>query len=193
MGKRAVFWAASIIFCLYAAVEFPGTASASEESISEDYRINVGDILDVQVWREEALSRTVKVRRDGRISLSLAGDVQAAGRTPMELAEEITEKLSQYIETPEVTVIVDEQGASFYLVGEVRGTGLYPLTKEISLLQALSMGGGFTEWAEKDNILILRRNDGQEQRIAVDYNKIVDGKNPEDNIIIQPGDTIVVK
>jgi polysaccharide export outer membrane protein len=90
-------------------------------------------------------------------------------------------------------VIVDAQGASFYLIGEINNTGEFPLTKDMSLLQALAMAGGFTEWADKDNILVLRRHNGQEERIEIDYTEIVSGKKPEKNIIIQPGDTIVVK
>ena len=192
-GKRYYCSACIFISCLVTLFLFPQKTNAQSEIIAQDYQINVSDVLEIQVWREEALSRTVKVRRDGRISLSLIGDIQAAGRTPKQLTEDITKRLSRFIEGPEVTVIVDAQGATFYLIGEINNTGEFPLTKDMSLLQALAMAGGFTEWADKDDILVLRRQNGQEQRIEIDYTDIVSGKKPENNIIIQPGDTIVVK
>ncbi|MGM0646589.1 MAG: polysaccharide biosynthesis/export family protein [Thermodesulfobacteriota bacterium] len=165
---------------------------AQDEDFEGVYTVNVGDVLDIQVWKEEELSRTVTVRRDGRISLNLIGDVQAEGRTPERLAEVVTQELSQFVEGPEVTVIVDRQGAAFYMIGEI-ATGEYPLARKMTLLQALALGGGFSEWADKERILLLRREKGHEKRLILDYSAIVEGEQGDDNILIQPGDTIVVQ
>jgi polysaccharide export outer membrane protein len=159
---------------------------------SSMYKIQVNDVLEIHVWKEENLTRDVQVRRDGRISLPLVDEIQAAGRNPVELKKNITQILSQYIENPVVTVIVKEQGSTFYIIGEVVQIGAYPLVKNISFVQALSLAGGFTEWADKDKMLLIRRVNGEDKRYIVSYNDIIKGKKPKDNFILQPNDTIVV-
>jgi polysaccharide export outer membrane protein len=124
----------------------------------------------------------------------LIDDVQAAGRTPMQLKDAIQGRLSDFIEGPTVTVIVQSQvSKKYYLIGEVPGQGEYPLLKDMTIVQALAKASGFTEWADKDEILIFRRSNGQEKRIEVDYEEIVSGDEGAKNILLQAGDTIVVQ
>lgn len=157
------------------------------------YRIGKGDVLEIHVWKEPVLSRETFVRMDGMISMPLLDDLQAAGRTPMEVKKDIQQRLSEFLETPEVTVILKEATSQkFYMIGEIAKPGEYPLTTDMTVLQAFALAGGFTEWADKDKVMILRRENGQEKRIPVNYKEIVKGKNPEQNILIQAGDTIVV-
>ena len=158
------------------------------------YLVGEGDILEIVVWKEQELSRQVKVRVDGRISMPLVNDVQAAGLTPLELKQVVTESLAEFIEGPEVTIIVQNQvSKSYYVLGEVQGQGEFELDKELTLLQALARAQGFTDWADQKNLLLLRKNGvGQEKRIRINYRDIISGKAPEQNLHIQPGDTLVV-
>jgi polysaccharide export outer membrane protein len=165
------------------------TARASQDN----YLINKGDVLEINVWKEEELTRALKVRIDGKISLPLLDDVQAAGRTPVELKETVEQGLSEFMEGPEVTVIVQKQNGQFYLIGEVIQAGAYPLQKDLTIVQALALAGGFTEWADKNKILLLRRSKGNIKRLTINYNQIVSGKSPEHNALIQPNDTIIVR
>lgn len=186
------FWllAACCLVWLLAAPAVGWTEEASMDN--KEYMIKKGDVLEINVWKEEELTRTLKVRVDGKISLPLADDIQAAGRTPMDLKAEIRDALSSYIEDPQVTVIVQEQSREYFLIGEVAKTGAFPLQKDLTVVQALAQAGGFTEWADKGSILLLRREQGEEKRIEVDYDAIVAGKNSHNNIRIQAGDTIIV-
>ena len=158
----------------------------------EDYQIGKGDVLEINVWKEEELTRTLKVRVDGKISLPLVDDIQAAGRSPMDLKEVIHKKLSEFIEGPQVTVIVQKQSGEYYLIGEVASTGAFPLQKDLTVVQALAQAGGFTEWADKDSIILLRREQGQEKRIRIDYDAIISGESAGKNMLIRPHDTIIV-
>lgn len=168
-------------------------ASDKSKTNSESYTIGKGDVLEINVWKEEELTRTVKVRTDGQISLPLIDDVQAAGRTPMQLKDTIQGRLSDYIEGPVVTVIVQAQESrKYYLIGEVAQTGEYPLTKDLTVLQAIALAGGFTEWADKDSILLIRRYQDGEQRKRIDYDEIVAGDEDAPNVLLRAGDTIVV-
>ena len=167
----------------YAATEGGGT-----------YRIGSGDVLEIVTWKEPDLSReAITVRTDGYISFPLLGDVQAAGRTPTELKKAIEAGLKNYVSTPEVTVTIVTSGSQrFYILGEVVNTGEYPLVKHLTVLQAFALAGGFTEWAAKDEILLLRREGGKNVTIRVDYKEIADGKNLDQNVPIKADDTIIV-
>jgi polysaccharide export outer membrane protein len=161
--------------------------------LSESYVIGPEDVLSITVWKEEALSRTVPVRIDGKISLPLIDDVQAAGFTARQLKEVLTSKLREFVENPNVSVtIVEANSFKVFISGQVKAPGVYRLRSETSLLQFIPMVGGFTEWANQKKILIIRREGGQEKRLTVNYKKIVTGKNPELNIILKSGDTIIV-
>lgn len=169
----------------------PAPTAAGAEDPS--YRIGAQDLLRVDVWREDQLTRTVPVRPDGKITLPLLNDVQAAGMTPMELAGYIREELKKFITNPQVTVSVSEiNSRRIYVNGEVSRSGAYPMLPHMTILQALSGSGGFTPFARVKNIYILRMQDGKSVKIPFNYKEAIKGKNPEQNIELQPGDTIVV-
>ncbi len=160
---------------------------------SADYRIGAQDVLTISVWKEPEITRTVPVRPDGKISLPLLNDVQAAGLTPMELAANITSGLKKFIADPQVTVIVTEiNSRHFYVLGEVGRPGAYPLLPGMTVLQALSGAGGFSQWANLNEIYVLRDEGGKPVRYPFKYKDVLRGKRTEQNIELKPGDTIVV-
>lgn len=170
-------------------------AQQQDEKTSDQYVIGAGDVLDVMVYGESDLSRTVFVRIDGRISLPLAGEVQAAGSSPAELGEKITENLEEFLEEPEVTVIIeDSKSKVYYMVGQVESPGEYPITRQITVLQAISRAGGFREWAKKDRIMVVSGpDDEKDENISYfDYEKFLKQDAEGRNMVIQPGDTIVI-
>jgi polysaccharide export outer membrane protein len=168
-------------------------AQAEVAADSDQYVIGPEDVLYIHVWREEALSRTVPVRMDGNISLPIIQEIKAAGLTPLKLKEGLTERLKEFIESPNVSVTVMEANSyKVYISGQVRTPGVYRLRSETSLLQMIPMAGGFAEWANQKKILIIRKEGGKEKRFTVNYKKILTGKDPESNVILKAGDTIIV-
>jgi polysaccharide export outer membrane protein len=166
---------------------------ADRIAVNDRYVIGPEDVLFIHVWKEETLSRTVPVRMDGKISLPLIDDIQAAGYTPLQLKEILTQKLKGFIDAPVVSVVVsDANSFKVYVSGEVRSPGVHRLRSETSLLQFIIMIGGFTEWANQKKILIIRNENGKEKRMIVNYKKIVEGEAPDSNIILKSGDTIIV-
>lgn len=160
---------------------------------SSKYVIGPEDVLYIHVWKEEALSRTVPVRFDGKISIPLIDEAPAAGLTPLQLKENLTEQFKKFISNPVISVIVMEANSfKVYISGEVRTPGVYRLRSETSILQIIPMAGGFTEWADKKNILIIRKEGGKEKRFKVNYKEAVRGKEPAAKMILKPGDTIIV-
>jgi polysaccharide export outer membrane protein len=170
------------------------TTTASKVPVSDpDYKIGPQDILRVDVWKEPDISRTVPVRPDGKISLPLLNDVQAAGLTPMQLAAAIGDGFKKYITTPQVTVSVTEiNSRRVYVTGEVTRPGAFPLLPNMTVLQALSSSGGFTAFAKLKNIYVLRVEEGKQVKHPFNYKDVVSGKNQEQNILLQPGDVIIV-
>jgi polysaccharide export outer membrane protein len=164
------------------------------EAAQNDYRIGAGDILEITTWKEPELSRgEIIVRTDGKISFPLLSDVQAGGLTAMELKARIEKGLKEYIEYPVVTVNVRSlESQKFYILGEVQRTGEYPLTKNLTVLQAFALAGGFTEWASKKEILLLRKEGGNDKVFRINYKDIANGKNFEQNIKLKADDTIIV-
>lgn len=158
-----------------------------------DYILGPEDVLDILVWKNQDLSRSVTIRPDGKISLPLLGDIQAAGLTASQLTDSISEKLGEFKETPEVSIVVREVNSfAIFVLGEVARPGKFQLRSETTLLQALTLSGGFTQYAAQDRIVVLRRVAGQETRMQVRFDDIVSGKDPGANVILQRGDTIVV-
>lgn len=157
----------------------------------EPYRVGREDVLDVSVWRDPDLSRTVPVRPDGFISLPMVGELKAEGKTPKELEAEIRQKLTPIVQDPKVTVIVREVNASrVFVTGEVSRPGAYPLRGRVSVLQAIALAGGFTDFASQGSIMVIRR-DGQ--GIPVDYAELVDTDDKSRiDLVLVPGDTVVV-
>jgi polysaccharide biosynthesis/export protein len=168
-------------------------ASQSERAPDSSYKIGPQDVLRIDVWKEAEISRAVPVRPDGKISLPLLNDVQASGLTAMELANNITEGLKKFINSPQVTVSVTEiNSRRVYVTGEVSKPGAYPLLPNMTALQAVTSAGGFTQFARTKSIYILRNEGGKQTKYPFNYNDVVKGKRPDDNITLQPGDTIVV-
>jgi len=157
-----------------------------------DYVIGPEDVLHIAVWKEADLTATLPVRPDGKISLPLLDDVQAAGLTPIQLGESITEKLKKFVADPRVTVVVTTINSKrIYLVGEVARTGPMPLTPNMTILQALS-SAGLTQFANTKKIYVLRTTNGKQEKLPVNYRKLVKGEQIDRNYQLQPGDTIVV-
>jgi len=146
------------------------------------------------VWKEEDITKTVRVRTDGAISLPLINDVKAAGNTPVELKKAIEQALKKYIESPTVSVIVQSQESrKFYIIGEVMEPGEYPLQKDLSVVQAITLAGGFTEWADKDDIILLRRQNSNTKRIYLDYYNLISENKEKNNFLLQADDTLVIQ
>ena len=160
----------------------------------DTFVIGDDDVLAVNVWKEPDVSRSIPVRSDGKISLPLAGEMQAAGLTPLALEREIASKLKSYISEPEVTVMVQQiNSRKFNILGQVTKPGSFPLTNSATVLDAIALAGGFRDFAKKKSIYVLRRNaDGSDVRIPFNYKEVVKGQNPAQNIELQPRDTVVV-
>ncbi|MFO7963722.1 MAG: polysaccharide biosynthesis/export family protein [Desulfobacterales bacterium] len=178
-----------------------GSVTAADKTISnarlpkiEAYRIQPGDVLEITTWKEPDLTRPqVLVRTDGKISFPLLNDVQASGLTPLSIKKSLEAGLKDYVENPFVTVTVrDPASQKFYILGEVSRTGEYPLTKSLTVLQAFALAGGFTEWASKKEILLLRNENGSDKIFRINYKDITDGKDFSQNISIKADDTIIV-
>ena len=158
-----------------------------------NYIIGPQDVVDISVWKEPELSRNVPVRPDGKITLPLLNDVQAAGLTPGQLAAAITEGLKKFETAPQVTVIVAAiKSQRFYIIGEAGHPGAYDLLPNMTVLQAISSGGGFTQFAHSKRIYVLRQENGKQVKYPFNYKEVLAGKNSEQNIILKAGDTIVV-
>ncbi len=173
------------------------TAGSSVESQSpsgEAYLIGPDDVLAVSVWKEPELSRVLPVRSDSRITLPLIGEVVAGGRKPKDVEIEIKERLTKFIAQPEVSVIVQEvRGQTFNVLGEVVRPGSYSLAKRVTVLDAIAMAGGFRDFAKKKSVYVLRKQpNGEQARLPFNYKDVISGKRPEQNIELQPHDTLVI-
>jgi polysaccharide export outer membrane protein len=167
--------------------------SAPPATTDPTYVIGPDDVLNVSVWKEAEITRTVPVRPDGKISLPLLNDVQAAGDTPMQLATAITKGLKKYLTDPQVTVIVTQINSQrYYIMGEVTRAGAYPLLPNMTVLQALSGAGGFTPFAKLTDIYLLRTVDGHQVKLPFNYKDVIKGQKADENIVLKAGDTIIV-
>lgn len=169
-----------------------GKNNVTQES-TEDYKIGVGDMLQISTWKEEDLTfDKVFVRNDGKITFPLLDDIKAAGRTTMELKQDIQERLAEFVEAPTVTVTLANPGSQkYYIFGEVQNVGEYNLIKKLTVIQAFALAQGFTEWASKDEIILFRRHQGKELMIKIDYDDITDG-NLKNDIQLKADDIIIV-
>jgi len=169
------------------------TAPKKPATDDPNYVIGPQDVLDISVWKEPELTRPVPVRPDGKISMPLLNDVQAAGKTPLQLAADITTGLKKFVTDPQVTVIVTTINSQrVFILGEVNRAGAYPLLPNMTVLQALSSAGGFTIYANLKKIYVLRVEDGKQVKHPFNYKDVLAGKAADQNIIVRPGDTIVV-
>jgi polysaccharide biosynthesis/export protein len=170
----------------------PPEVQASGPGVPADYIIGADDMLHITVWKEPDMSSTLPVRPDGKISMPLLDDLQASGMTPMQLATAIREKLKKYIADPRVTVVVTAMNSQrIFVLGEVVHSGPMALLPHMTVLQALSTAG-FTQFANLKAIYLLRQQDGQQTKIAFNYKEAIKGRGPQHNIVLKPGDTIVV-
>jgi len=191
MGKMSARW-----WVVLGLLLLSGCAhrTAKVDNTDQPYRIGREDVLDVAVWRDADLSRTLPVRPDGFISLPMVGEVRAEGRTPNELADELREALKAYVQEPRVTVIVREVNSSrVFITGEVANPGAYPLRGRVSIIQAIALAGGFTDFADRDGIVVLRRSSQDGKYIPVSYSDLVEEPEKFEPLILRPGDTIIVK
>lgn len=173
-----------------------GFSQEKKTTDSKEYKIGVGDVLKINTWKEPDLSfDALMVRNDGKITFPLLDDIQAAGRTTMELKKTIQSKLSKFVEAPTVTITLVTPGSQkYYILGEVKNVGEYPLIKKLTVVQAFALAKGFTEWASKDKIILYRRNvgkDGKGERVIINYNDIIKGKLKKD-ILLKADDIIIV-
>jgi polysaccharide export outer membrane protein len=157
------------------------------------YVVGESDVLHINVWKEQDLTQTVVVRTDGKISLPLINEIMVSGMTPLQIQELIAEKLKSYINNPQVTVTVtDIRSKKAFITGEVLRPGSYSLNAQTSVLQLIAQAGGFTPFAKRDSIVILRTEDGKMTRMKFQYKEVVKGNKAEQNIDLHPGDTVVV-
>lgn len=186
--KKLALWTAGLAMV----VAWAGLAW-SQAPAPPSYRIGPNDLLNIYVWKEQDLTQDLTVLPDGRITFPLIGEVLAAGRTVTELKEAITEKLEKYVTAPEVTVIVRESRSRvLYTIGKIGRPGPLMLAPDMTVIQALSAAGGFTEWADTKNVLIIRREGEKETQLKFNYKDFTGGSNLDQNILLKPGDTIVV-
>jgi polysaccharide biosynthesis/export protein len=165
---------------------------AQSSNVPPDYVIGADDTLHISVWKEPDLSETLPVRPDGKISMPLLNDITAAGLTPLQLRDEITEKLKKYVSDPRVTVVVTGMNSRrVFVTGEVLHTGPMTLLPHMTVLQALAQAG-FTQFANPKAIYLLRNQNGKQVKLPFNYKEVVKGNRPEQNIELKPGDTIVV-
>jgi len=208
-GKKQIV---SALFCLAFAVAASAQApSASLKASDNDhssaaaadtkpadvapqgYIVGESDVIRVNVWKEPEVSQTVVVRTDGSISLPLINEVKVAGMTPMQIQILVAEKLKSFLNSPQVTVTVTEiHSKKAFITGEVARPGGYSLNTETTVLQLIAQAGGFTVFAKRDGIVVLRVADGKSVRLHFKYKEVVNGKNTEQNIALHPGDTVVV-
>ncbi len=190
------------------AVVFVGAAFAAQEQKNDSsksapaptpattdasYVIGAQDVLSIDVWKNQEISRSVPVRPDGKISLPLLNDVQAAGLTPMQLQNNLREALKKFISDPQVTVIVTQINSQrIYVLGEVAHPGAFPMLPHMTVLQALSTAGGFNQFAKESGVYVLRTENGKQVTMPFNYKEVVRGKRADQNIELKPGDTVVV-
>ena len=205
IGFLLIFLAASLLGQVTAAQADPGgsassagaaqpAASSTGKPHDDSFVIGNDDRLSIDVWKEPDLTQSIPVRSDGKISMPLIGEIQAAGRTPLQLEHDIAGRLRAYITDPEVTVIVQQiNSQKFNILGRVTKPGSYSLSTTTTVLDAIAEAGGFQDFAKQKNVYILRQKPGGgETRIPFNYKDVIRGKHPEENIRIQPHDTIVV-
>ncbi len=192
-----VFLALILTAGMGAASSEPSKAKATPAApppAAEEYMIGPDDLLVVSVWKEPEITRNVLVRPDGRISLPLVGDLRASGRTPAQLQDDIKAQLLNYLSNPEVAVIVQEaRSQKFNILGEVEHPGSYPLSRSMTVLDAIAVAGGLRDFAKTRKIYVLRiTGDGARARLRFNYKEVIKGQGLSQNVELQPRDTVVV-
>ncbi|MGD0987971.1 MAG: polysaccharide biosynthesis/export family protein [Candidatus Sulfotelmatobacter sp.] len=198
-NNRMALLALVLVLCAsgFAAAQSPAPAPADSNSASkphdDSFVIGNDDVLAINVWKEPDISRSIPVRSDGKISLPLVGEVQAAGMTPAKLEKEIAVRLKNYISEPEVTVMVQQVNSQkFNILGQVVKPGSYMIANSTTVLDAIALAGGFRDFAKKKSIYVLRQGPTGESRIPFNYKDVSQGRNMAQNVKLEPGDTIIV-
>lgn len=191
---KRVFWLTIMAVFLAAEASAQGARPKTADATPvPGYRIGAEDVLQISVFSNEALSRTVPVRPDGMISLPLLNDVKAAGLTPMELRESLMKKLVEFVPSPEIAVIVTEvRSFMISVMGQVSKPGRYDLRSSATVVDALAMAGGFKEFASRSRVAVLRTEGGKQRKLAFDYDKLSSPNNPQENFALRPGDIVMV-
>ena len=191
-GNFSFYLSVVVVALAFSAVPVPVQGEQDVSPVSE-YGVQPGDILEISVWKEEGLQQQVLVTPDGRLSFPLVGNIAAEGKTVQQLSQSITEKIIEYIPDPVVTVSLKQNlGNRIYVIGKVNRPGEFPINRYVDVMQALSMAGGMTAFANGDDIKILRRNGMIQRSISFDYDDVEEGKNLEQNIVLEAGDVVVV-
>jgi polysaccharide export outer membrane protein len=182
-----------LLIAAFAVSSFFAANASYSQNVTPSYKIGPDDLLYIYVWKEPDLTQELVVAPDGNITFPLLGEIRVQGHTVTEVKEYMTEELRKYITAPEVTVTVREsRSRRIYVIGKVNSPGPQPLMVNMTVLQALSAAGGFAEWADEKNIVIVRKKGDKEIHIPFNYKKYVSGKNTRQNILLEPQDTIVV-
>ena len=168
-------------------------SNPAPEKSDDSYVIGPGDVLSIDIWKEPDLSKQVSVRLDGHISLPLINDVEVTGLTCTELRSQLMDKYKEYVDVPEISVtVVQSLSKRIYILGKVNGPGEYPLQKQMTIVQAISLARGLAQWADSSDVKLIRRINGVEKTFRVDYDAIVSGEDLSQNVLLQPDDTIFV-
>jgi polysaccharide export outer membrane protein len=187
------FIVGNVVGCASTGVEQPPTKSGSQPVASKKYRVQPGDTLFISVWREETLQREVVVPPDGRIRFPLAGEVNVTGLSLAEVERRLKENLSAYLPDPAISVsLIQASGNRIYVVGRVNAPGEYVLSRDIDVLQAIALAGGLTPFAKKKKIKILRKEKGNQRVFHFNYKELEKGRRVSQNMLLKPGDTIIV-
>jgi polysaccharide export outer membrane protein len=185
-------WALSVV-CLAENTSISTDQKPKSVSVSSDYRIGSGDVLDISVWKEEGLMKDVLVRPDGGISFPLIGDLHAAGKTVDEVTDEIIQKLSNYLSDPVVTVAFKQINHKVFVLGKVNKPGEYLALGKVDVMQALAMAGGLTPFADEDDIIIIHHQNDKTISLSFDYNAVSKGEDLQQNITLERGDVVIVR
>ncbi len=185
------------LVCFFLAVTSVGwceeEAAGPEVHGSGDYLIGAGDLIEVVVWKNPEVSGEFRIRPDGKFSMPLIGDVLAEGMTTDTISMQVEKKLKLFIDSPFVSTIVRETTSNrIYILGEVARPGAYPIDSSLSVLQALALAGGFTEFADRGRLLLVRGSGADQQKTTISYTRILKGSVDEDNVVLKRGDTLVV-
>ena len=188
-----VFWGRAVLLVIAAVALVTGGALAPAHSAAS-YKLNPGDVLEISVWKEEGMQQQVLVLPDGTISFPLAGHIQAAGKSPEQLQKLLRSRLKNFFADPVITVTVVQVGGNkIYVIGQVRNPGEFPANRPVDVMQALSLAGGLTTFAADGDIKVLRRGaDGKQQALGFDYSEVSKGNRLETNVLLRPGDVVVV-
>jgi polysaccharide export outer membrane protein len=194
MSTKHLFFVCSLLILFFGSAGLLEAAETEGQVATKShFYLGPGDVLEVSVWKDEALTKQVVVRPDGIISFPLVGDIQAQGRTVEELRLAVEGKIQTFVPDAPVTVMVTQVGSpKVFVVGKVAGPGVYIMGETLRVMQILAMAGGATPFADKDEILILRTENGQQKTFKFNYSKVAQGKDLEQNIFLRPGDTVVV-